>query len=119
MPNPQTAEVLIQWDKGSRSKRISLLNQFIGVHRNSTGPEVERNLGPAALLLFTRITAWLRLTYQLGYELSPQLGAIALFLQGQRFLSNFMEVGGIQTIVDLQSMPNLKVSAARFACHVE
>uniref|UniRef100_A0A7S1JGK4 Uncharacterized protein n=1 Tax=Eutreptiella gymnastica TaxID=73025 RepID=A0A7S1JGK4_9EUGL len=108
MPPRSTHDVLAQWDKGNRAKRISILTALINAHRNCSGPDIERDLGPATLLLFTRITAWLRLTYQLGYELSVQLSAIALFLQGQRFLSNFLEVGGIPTIIDLQSMPNLK-----------
>eukprot|EP00906_Rhabdomonas_costata_P028777 RCo040684 len=106
----RSADVLAVWDKGSRSKRVSILKQFIAVYRDSTGAEIERALGPSALLLFTRITAWLRLTYQMGYELATQLTAISLFLQAQRFLTNFMEIGGIQTLCDLLCQPTLNAA---------
>eukprot|EP01006_Ploeotia_vitrea_P010209 TRINITY_DN2646_c0_g1_i1.p1 TRINITY_DN2646_c0_g1~~TRINITY_DN2646_c0_g1_i1.p1 ORF type:complete len:489 (-),score=54.29 TRINITY_DN2646_c0_g1_i1:331-1797(-) len=110
MPTPgvRTSSLLSEWDKGSRAKRLHMLTGFIRAHRNSTGAEIEKDLGPVSMLLFTRITAWLRLTYQLGYELSTQLNAIALFLQGQRFLTNFMEVGGVQTLEDLLCVQKLK-----------
>eukprot|EP00756_Hemistasia_phaeocysticola_P050126 Hpha_TRINITY_DN24799_c0_g1::TRINITY_DN24799_c0_g1_i1::g.110296::m.110296 len=98
---PRTDSRIRRWDKGSRQQRIQVLSQFLQTHRNSTGAEIERDLGPSAMLFFTRMTAWLRLTYMLNYELSIQLSAISLFLQGQRFLTNFMEVGGIQTLLDI------------------
>ena len=97
----RSSDILRRWDKGSRQQRIAILSSFIQTHRNSTGAEIERVLGANAMLLFTRITAWLRLTYMLGYELSVQLTAVSLFLQGQRFLTNFMEVGGIQMLLDV------------------
>ena len=96
------------WDKGSRTQRIQLLSNLIQKHSQSTTSELEEDLGPAALLLFTRITTWLRLTYQLGYELSVQLTAISLFLQGQRFVSAFAETGGIQLLTDLLCHTNPK-----------
>lgn len=97
----QTDRILRQWDKGSKSQRVAILVELIQRHQRSTGAEIEKDLGPSAMLLFTRITAWLRLTYQLHNELSVQLSALSLFLQGQRFLANFMEVGGIQTLTDI------------------
>eukprot|EP01062_Namystynia_karyoxenos_P083228 TRINITY_DN952_c3_g1_i1.p1 TRINITY_DN952_c3_g1~~TRINITY_DN952_c3_g1_i1.p1 ORF type:complete len:569 (+),score=246.70 TRINITY_DN952_c3_g1_i1:76-1782(+) len=98
---PRAGGFIRRWDKGSRQQRINILSEFLHLHRNSTGAEIERDLGASAMLFFTRITAWLRLTYMLNYELSVQLSAISLFLQGQRFLTNFMEVGGIQTLLDI------------------
>lgn len=104
-----TAQPLTQkWDKGSRVQRIEILSKLVQKHRNSTTSELEDDLGPAALLLFTRITTWLRLTYQLGYELSVQLTAISLFLQGQRYVSTFAETGGIQLLTDLLCHTNPK-----------
>lgn len=102
----RTTDVIRQWDKGSRNQRIAILTHFVQKHKNSTAAEIEKDLGHAALLLFTHITAWLRLTYQLGYELSIQLSAIALFLQGQKYLTNFLEVGGVQTLTDIAMAPN-------------
>ena len=94
-------DILRRWDQGSRQQRLSILIKFIATHRNSTGAEIEKDLGAGAILFFTRVTAWLRLTYMLSYELATQLSAISLFLQGQKFLTNFMEVGGIQTLLDI------------------
>lgn len=105
MSDLKTTDVLRQWDKGSRNQRIAILSHFVRRHKQSTAAELERDVGHGALLFFTHITAWLRLTYPLGYELSVQLSAIALFLQGQKFLTNFLEVGGIQTLTDILTLP--------------
>ncbi len=98
-------DIVRLWDSGSRNQRISILTNFVKKHQGSTASELDRDLGHAGMLLFTRITAWLRLTYQLGYELSLQLAAVSLFIQGQKYLTNFMEVGGIQTLTDILATP--------------
>lgn len=98
-------DVVRLWDSGSRNQRIAVLTTFVKKHQGSTASELDKDLGHAGMLLFTRITAWLRLTYQLGYELSIQLAAISLFIQGQKYLTNFMEVGGIQTLTDILATP--------------
>jgi hypothetical protein len=90
-----------QWDKGSKTQRVAILTNFLRRHRHSTAAEIERDLGHGALLFFTRITAWLRLTYRLGTAVSLQLSALSVFLQGQKYLTQFMEVGGIQALTDL------------------
>jgi len=107
----KTTDVLRQWDKGSRNQRIAILRYFIHRHRNSTAAEIEKDLGHGAMLLFTHITAWLRLSYPLGYEISVQLSAIALFLQGQKFLTNFLEIGGVQMLTDVLMLPPSKDAA--------
>ena len=89
------------WDKGSKTQRAAILTNFIKRHRHSTAAEIDRDLGHGAMLFFTRITAWLRLTYQLGHSVSLQLSALSIFLQGQKYLSQFMEVGGIQALTDV------------------
>ena len=94
-------DILKHWDRGSKAQRTAILTNFIRRHRTSTAAEIEKDLGHGAMLFFTRITTWLRLTYQLGQELSVQLSALSLFLQGQRFMMNFMEIGGIQTLSDI------------------
>jgi hypothetical protein len=95
------SEVTRLWDKGSKSQRVSILTTFLQRHRQSTAAEIERDLGHGSLLFFTRITAWLRLTYKLGTAVSLQLSALSVFLQGQKYLTQFMEVGGIQALTDL------------------
>jgi hypothetical protein len=94
-------DIIKHWDRGSKAQRTAILTNFIRRHRTSTAAEIEKDLGHGAMLFFTRITAWLRLTYQLGQELSVQLSALSLFIQGQRFMMNFMEVGGVQTLTDI------------------
>lgn len=42
-----------------------------------------------------------------------QLHAIALFLPAPRFLASFLEVGGVQTVLDIQAMPQAKVPPPR------
>eukprot|EP00667_Euglena_gracilis_P007074 EG_transcript_7142 len=107
--------LLQQWDRGSRAKRVRLLGQLLAQYAGVKEPALEQSLGPAAMLLFTRLTAWLRLTYQLGYELAVQLHAIALFLPAPRFLASFLEVGGVQTVLDIQAMPQAKEEDKRAA----
>jgi hypothetical protein len=72
-----------------------------------TGPELETGFNNAASLFLMRISAWLRLTY-----LNPsscvalQLRAIHVFVgasSGQRFLVEFMEVGGALTVRSVPS----------------
>ena len=99
-------DIVRLWDGGSRNQRIAILTNFVKKHQGSTASELDRDLGHAGMLLFTRITAWLRLTYQLGYELSIQLAAFSLFILGQKYLTNFMEVGGIQTLTDILATPS-------------
>lgn len=78
-PPPPTCvgrwRLLQQWDRGSRAKRVRLLGQLLAQYAGVKEPALEQSLGPAAMLLFTRLTAWLRLTYQLGYAPAapPQL----------------------------------------------
>jgi hypothetical protein len=92
------------WDKGSKAQRVAILTNFLKRHRHSTAAEIERDLGHGSLLFFTRITAWLRLTYQIGTAVALQLSALSVFLQGQKYLTQFMEVGGIQALTDLVSI---------------
>lgn len=55
--------LLQEWDKGSKSTRKQILEDFIAQNRNKTGPELENEFAEAASLFLTRLTAWLRLTY--------------------------------------------------------
>lgn len=107
-PVPLNA-IVREWDQSSKGRRLKLLTDFLERHCQSTAAEIEASLGHGALLFFTRITAWVRLTYKLSpqYELAIPLAALALFLQGQRFLTNFMEIGGIQLLTDFVALPSI------------
>lgn len=55
--------LLQEWDKGSKSVRKKILQDFILQNQSKTGPELEQEFAQAASLFLTRLTAWLRLTY--------------------------------------------------------
>jgi len=61
----QVMNLLNEWDKGSKSVRRKILQDFIAQNQNKTGPELEAIFAQAASLFLTRLTAWLRLTYPL------------------------------------------------------
>jgi hypothetical protein len=82
------------WDKGSRQVRERILVKFVESMSNATGPQLEKELNNGASLLLTRISAWLRLNYLLGYDLALQLKALTIFVSaasGNRFLTEFLE----------------------------
>lgn len=54
---------LQQWDDASKSVRAEMLKAFIQEHNGKTAPELEQALNNSASLFFTRLTAWLRLSY--------------------------------------------------------
>ena len=73
-----------------------------------------------ASLFLTRITAWLRLTYLLGQNIALQLKAISIFVSassGNRFLGEFLEVGGILTILEILGIPQAKEVGKFLAKH--
>ncbi|KAJ3218229.1 hypothetical protein HDU67_006338 [Dinochytrium kinnereticum] len=113
------------WDRGSRSIRERILQEFVNSNRNKTGPQLEREFGNGASLFLTRVTAWLRLTYLLGYNISLQLQAISIFISaasGHRFLAEFLEVGGVLTVLELLGLSQIKepdkAEALRLLLHV-
>ncbi|KNE61295.1 hypothetical protein AMAG_07036 [Allomyces macrogynus ATCC 38327] len=99
------------WDRGSKSVRERILSDFIHSCRLKTGPQLEQELGLGASLFLTRISAWLRLTYLLNYNLAMQMEAISIFLSaagGSRFLNEFLEIGGVLTLLEMISLPQVK-----------
>lgn len=99
------------WDKGNRTVRERILRDFIKNNKNKTGPQLERELFYGASLFLTRLTAWLRLTYLLGSDISLLLQAIDIFVSassGHRFLTEFLEIGGILTILEILCISQVK-----------
>lgn len=124
-PPSNFIQISSTWDKGNRAVREKILRDFIANNRNKTGPQLEREFGNGASLFLTRITAWLRLTYLLGNNLSLQLQAISIFISassGRRFLAEFLEVGGILTTLEILGLPQVKepdkAEALRLLLHV-
>ncbi|CAD5126045.1 DgyrCDS14218 [Dimorphilus gyrociliatus] len=96
--------LLAEWDKGSKAIRKALLKDFIKQNKNKTGPELEAEFAQAASLFLTRITASLRLTYMTGIALTEHLQAVNIFISassGHKFLGEFLEVGGILTVLEI------------------
>ncbi|XP_046353431.1 armadillo-like helical domain containing protein 1 isoform X2 [Haliotis rufescens] len=96
--------LLQEWDKGSKSVRKKILQDFIRQNQSKTGPELEQEFAQAASLFLTRLTAWLRLTYMIGTCLHEQLCAVSIFLSassGHKFMAEFLEVGGVLTLLEV------------------
>ena len=112
---PETASsrlsaLLREWDKGSKKARMQILSDFVAQCRSLTGPQLEKALGNGASLFLARITSWLRLSYALESSVALQLRAISVFVaasSGQRFLAEFVEVGGVATIVEILALKDL------------
>ncbi|TPX63104.1 hypothetical protein SpCBS45565_g06834 [Spizellomyces sp. 'palustris'] len=99
------------WDRGTRTVREKILRDFVDHNRNKTGPQLEREFSNGASLFLTRLTAWLRLTYLLGQNLALQLQAINIFVSassGHRFLAEFLEVGGVLTVLEILGLSQVK-----------
>lgn len=95
---------LEQWDHATRHKRADMLSKFVEEHDGATGSDIEMEFANAASLFLTRLAAWLRLTYMTGKHLQLQLESILVFLAsscGQDFLGEFIEVGGILTLLEI------------------
>jgi hypothetical protein len=104
------ATLLREWDNGKREVRVQILRAMVASHQEKTGAELEMEYGNGASLFLTRISAWLRLTYLLGVEVALQLQAIHIFLSaasGHRFLTEFIEVGGVLTVLEILNLRQL------------
>lgn len=98
------------WDKGDRVTRTKMLDEFIERHAHETGPQLEKYYGNGASLFLTRISAWLKLTYVESIALDKQLNAISIFLSaanGTRYLAEFVDFGGLLSILDLLSIKEI------------
>ena len=101
---------LRSWDKGDRTTRVKMLEEFIERHSNETGPQLEKYYGNGASLFLTRISAWLKLTYGESIALNQQLEAVSIFLtsaNGTRYLAEFVDFGGLLTLLDLLSISEI------------
>ena len=101
---------LRSWDAGTRVSRMRQLDDFIARCADMTGPQLEDELENGASLLLARVSSWLRLSYALGHSVATQLQAVSIFVaasSGQRFLAEFVEVGGVATVIEILSLPQL------------
>ncbi|KAF4072677.1 hypothetical protein AMELA_G00265670 [Ameiurus melas] len=116
---------LCEWDRGNTSTRTRVLQKFLQENTGKTSPELELEFAQASSLFLTRITAWMRLTYMFGTCLHLQLRALGVFLSAasnHRYLMEFLEVGGVMTLLEIirqtQSSEEEKAEALRLLCIV-
>jgi len=102
---------LKKWDKGTNQQRKEILKEFIRNNKGKTAPEIEDNFSQSSSLFLGRVTAWLRLTYITGTCVTLQMKALHVFLSataGHHFMAQFIEVGGVCTLLEIIGLKQSK-----------
>ncbi|XP_029804953.1 armadillo-like helical domain containing protein 1 isoform X3 [Suricata suricatta] len=102
---------LQEWDNAGKVARSHILNTFIETNQGKTAPELEQEFSQGASLFLVRLTSWLRLTYMTGWCLDKLLKSIGIFLSAvssNRYLIEFLEVGGILTLLEILGLEKIK-----------
>ncbi|XP_036088896.1 armadillo-like helical domain containing protein 1 isoform X3 [Rousettus aegyptiacus] len=102
---------LQDWDNAGKVSRSHILNSFIETNQGKTAPELEQEFSQGASLFLVRLTTWLRLTYMTGSCLEKLLRAIGIFLSSvnsNRYLIEFLEVGGVLTLLEILGLEKIK-----------
>lgn len=98
---------LRRWDEGSRTTRRRMAESFLAENRERGAREMEELHGNSMALLLSRFTAWLRLTYLVGYALNVQIQAIQLLLRSvddETTMLDFVRGGSIITLMEMLTM---------------
>ncbi|XP_062854791.1 uncharacterized protein LOC134317972 [Trichomycterus rosablanca] len=104
-------DFLREWDRGNKVVRRRMLQTFLLQNTGKTSPELELEFSQAASLFLARICAWMRLTYMFGTCLDLQLKALKVFLSAtsnHRYLLEFLEVGGMMTLLEVLKQDRTK-----------
>ncbi|XP_068809022.1 armadillo-like helical domain containing protein 1 isoform X4 [Struthio camelus] len=102
---------LQEWDSARKVARSRILDNFIKSNHGKTGPELELEFSQGASLFLARLTAWLRMIYMYGTCLGKLLKSIGIFLSaasGHRYLMEFLEIGGVLTLLEILGLSHLK-----------
>ncbi|XP_023410087.2 armadillo-like helical domain containing protein 1 [Loxodonta africana] len=102
---------LQDWDKSGKVARSHILSSFIETNQGKTAPELEKEFSQGASLFLVRLTTWLRLTYMTGCCLDKLLKSIGIFLSAvssNRYLIEFLEVGGVLTLLEILGLEKIK-----------
>ncbi|KAM8805791.1 armadillo-like helical domain containing protein 1 [Eudromia elegans] len=102
---------LQEWDSARKVARSHILDNFIESNSGKTGPELELEFSQGASLFLARLTAWLRMTYMYGTCLDKLLKSIGIFLSaasGRRYLLEFLEIGGVLTLLEILGLSHLR-----------
>lgn len=101
---------LQDWDNAGKVSRSHILSNFIEINQGRTGPELEQEFSQGASLFLVRLTTWLRLTYMTGSCLEKLLKSIGIFLSAvssNRYLVEFLEVGGVLTLLEILALEKI------------
>nr|XP_019936398.1 PREDICTED: uncharacterized protein C1orf228 homolog [Paralichthys olivaceus] len=112
---------LREWDRGDRTVRGRMLNTFVGQSSGKTCYELETEFAQVSSLFLARLTTWMRLTYMFGTFLGLQLRAIRIFLSASghdQYLMEFLEDGGVLTLLDILSHAESKEEDKAEAVHL-
>ncbi|XP_070261001.1 armadillo-like helical domain containing protein 1 isoform X3 [Myotis yumanensis] len=102
---------LQDWDNAGKAARSHILDNFIENNQGKTASELEQEFSQGASLFLVRLTTWLRLTYMTGSSLEKVLRSIGIFLtsvNSNRYLIEFLEVGGALTLLETLGMEKIK-----------
>ncbi|NXT57648.1 ARMD1 protein, partial [Pluvianellus socialis] len=102
---------LQKWDSAHKAARSCILNNFIKSNDGKTEPELELEFSQGASLFLARLTAWLRMTYMYSTCLNKLLKSIGIFLSaasGRRYLTEFLEIGGVLILLEILGLNHLK-----------
>ncbi|XP_023580027.1 uncharacterized protein C1orf228 homolog isoform X3 [Octodon degus] len=102
---------LQEWDNAEKVARSHILNNFIETNQGKTGPELEQEFSQGASLFLARLTTCLRITYMTGSGLEKLLRSIGIFLtavNSNRYLIEFLEVGGVLTLLEILGLEKVK-----------
>ncbi|XP_062412517.1 adenine DNA glycosylase [Sardina pilchardus] len=117
----QVMAFLREWDQGNKMVRSRMLQEFVKQHQGKTCPALELEFAQVASLFLARLTAWLRLTYMFGTCLGLQLKAVGVFLSASsnhRYLIEFLEVGGVLTLLEILGQNQTKEEDKAEALHL-
>ncbi|KFZ52080.1 Uncharacterized protein C1orf228, partial [Podiceps cristatus] len=102
---------LREWDSAHKVARRRILDTFIKSNDGKTEPELELEFSQGASLFLARLTAWLRMTYTYSTCLDKLLKSIGIFLSaasGRRYLTEFLEIGGVLILLEILGLNHLK-----------
>ncbi|KAM8931173.1 armadillo-like helical domain containing protein 1 [Pelodytes ibericus] len=100
-----------EWDDGDLSVRKCIMNNFISCSKGKTEAELEQQFSLGGSLFLARLTTSLRLSYMFESNLSEILQSISIFLSASsssRYRIEFVEVGGILTLLEILGLKQLK-----------
>ncbi|XP_021529000.2 armadillo-like helical domain containing protein 1 isoform X1 [Aotus nancymaae] len=107
---------LQEWDNAGKVARGHILDKFIETNQGKTAPELEQEFSQGASLFLIRLTTWLRITYMTGCCLEKLLKSIGIFLSAvssNRYLREFLEVGGVLTLLEILGLEKIMEEAKK------